>query len=117
MIGYHYAPVRACLFGPTSDSRTVAVLCVPLDGEPVLVRGALPAGKATGFGAALDEIERQARVAAAAERSQEGALMEWWAARAVRKADAVYLAEPMSGSGEDVHEEAVRILREKTGEG
>lgn len=115
MIGYHYAPVRACIHGPLSDSRTVAVLCIPLDGPPVLVRGVLTGARAAGFSLALDELERQAHAAADAERLRPGALLEWWQARAARRADAVYLAGPMSGCGDDANDEAVKILRERQG--
>lgn len=112
MIPYHYAPIRACVGGPRSDSRTIAVLLVPLDGAPVVARRTLPPARAA-LSRVLDDLLAAADRAAAAEAAEPGALIRWWEARAACRTDSVYLAEPMSGITADPSAEVAAILAEK----
>ncbi len=114
---FHYAPIRACVRGPLSDSRTIAVLCVPLDGDPVLARVVLPdVPDRLALTQACTQLYADAVDAAAAARRTETprALIDWWVSRAACTADSVYLAMPMSGSGGDPQAEAEAILALRT---
>ncbi len=108
---FHYAPIRACLRGPGSDSRTIAVLCVPLHGEPALARIALPpVPDSEFFRQGCDALFAEAIRAAAARGERPRALIDWWVSRAACTADGVYLDMPMSGAGGEPQAEAELIL-------
>ncbi|GDX82738.1 hypothetical protein LBMAG42_45490 [Deltaproteobacteria bacterium] len=108
---FHYAPIRACLRGPGSDSRTIAVLCVPLHGDPVLARMDLPpVPDAALIREGCDALFAEAVRAAAGRAERPRALIDWWVGRAACTADGVYLDMPMSGAGGDPQAEADAIL-------
>lgn len=113
---FHYAPIRACLSGPVSDSRTIAVLVVPLDGVPLLARAALPAlPDRDAVEAGCDELYAEAVAAAERCAQHPRALMDWWVSRAACTADGVYLAMPMSGAAPDPQAAAAALLAQRTG--
>ncbi len=110
---YLYAPLRACLRGPTNDARTVAVLALPLDGEgPILERAALPADD---DGRLVSEAREDifAELVEVWSRAHDvGDVSRWWQARALCDADFVYLAAPMAAAAVDVKAEVAKLLRE-----
>ncbi|MBM4367553.1 MAG: hypothetical protein FJ102_15175 [Deltaproteobacteria bacterium] len=110
---YLYAPLRACLRGPTNDARTVAVLAFPLDGEGLFMERAPLPSDADGRLVSEAREDILAELVEVWSRAHDVAdVSRWWQARALCDADFVYLAAPMAGAAADVNGEVARILKD-----